>query len=87
MCSTTLASEGLTAPSSTPFIRVNQPMTTSASSKVQPATPSRRPKTTSSGTSDQVVQSSASAPCPRNSTRYWRASAVEARSWTARRRR
>ena len=87
MCSTTLVRDGFTAPSSTPFMSVNQPITTSASSKVQPATPARSPKTTSSGTSDQQVQSNASAPCPRNSSRYWSDSAVEARSCTASRRR
>ncbi len=84
MCSTTLASDGFTAPSSSPFMMVNQPITTSASSKLHPATPSRRPKTTTSGTSDKVVQRSASAPWPRNSRRYCMATAVEARSWTAR---
>ena len=87
MCSTTLASDGFTAPSRMPFITMNQPMTTSASSKDQPATPSRLPKTTRSGTSDQVVQKSASPPCTRKSRRYCIATAAEARSWIPRRRR
>ena len=43
MCSTTAVRDGFTAPSSTPFITVNQPMTTSASSNDQPAIDVRWP--------------------------------------------
>jgi hypothetical protein len=87
MCSTTAASDGFTAPSSTPFITMNQPMTTRASSNDHPATARRLPNTTTTGTSDQLAQNSASAPCTRKSRRYCIATVAEARSWTPRSRR
>ena len=87
MCSTTLASDGFTAPSSTPFMARNQPMTTSAWSKPQPATRSRVPKTTSSGTTAQAIQKKDMAPCTRKSTRYCIEVCSEARNCTARSRR
>src|SRR5574341_43993 len=87
IASTTAEREGFTAPSSTPFISVNKPTTTSASSKVQPAREGRPSKTTRIGTIDQLVQKRASSPPTRNSTRYCIAATVEARSWTPRSRR
>ena len=65
----------------------NQPITTRAWSKPQPATDSRFPKTTSSGTTAQAIQKKAMAPCTRKSIRYCMEVWSEARNWTARSRR
>src|SRR5882672_9797221 len=80
-CSITCISEGLSVPSSTPLRATNHPSTTSISANVQPATSGRVPNRTSSGKRVTAIQSSASAPCTANSSRYCRAIATEARSW------
>ena len=82
MCSTTAVRLGLMAPSSTPWSNVNQPMTISASPKLQPAMTGRSWKTTTSGTSAVAVQQKEMPPSRRKSARYCSPSSSELRTWT-----
>ena len=75
------------APSRTPCRNVNQPMTMSASPKVQPATVGRTRKTTKRGTIAVAIQKTSMKPSSRKSARYCIARRSDARSCMPRRRR